>query len=465
MLLPAGGTLAADIRSPIGSTMYLDFFGLDSPPFKITPRLDLFYPGGKRGTVLDALLYAVSSNEGIVKVVGEVGSGKTMLCRMLEDRLSQSVETIYIANPSLNRDEILCAVAEDMGIDIVQRTTFIIRALQQRLIEKHAEGKQVVVFIDEAQAMPIESLEEVRLLSNLETGTHKLLQILLFGQPELDAHLAQPKIRQLRERITHSFELSPLSPDEIRDYLMFRLRAVGYQGSDIFSREAVDLIVRASQGLIRRVNILADKAMLAAFAENSHEIRTAHAQAAIRDSGLKVGWPWKKIAVATTAAAALVAAGSAAVNRLPTPAKSPPSAVAPAPPRPAVIEPAAPHATPTTLLEQRQEATEKWLAGEDGRHYTIQVGATAGGDQEKLAREIGDLAKNVGAENVYLYATQAQNRQVYGITYGNFADYGEAKRAATRLPSQLQAKHPVLRTVGGIRAELTAQQAASGNNR
>lgn len=441
--------------------MYLDFFGLDSPPFKITPRLDLFYPGGKRGTVLDALLYAVSSNEGIVKVVGEVGSGKTMLCRMLEDRLSQSVETIYIANPSLNRDEILCAVAEDMGIDIVQRTTFIIRALQQRLIEKHAEGKQVVVFIDEAQAMPIESLEEVRLLSNLETGTHKLLQILLFGQPELDAHLAQPHIRQLRERITHSFELSPLSPDEIRDYLMFRLRAVGYKGPDVFSREAVDLIVRSSQGLIRRVNILADKAMLAAFAENSHEIRATHALAAIRDSGLKAGWPWKKIAVAATGAAALLAAGAAAVSFFPSPATPQPPAAAMPPPKPPAAETPAPPAAPPPLLEQRLEATEKWLAGGEGGRYTVQVGATPGDDREKLEQEVHALAKAVGEDKVYLYPTEAQNRPVYSLTYGDFASYAEAKQAVARLPAHLQAKRPVLRTVGGIRAELTAQKAFS----
>ncbi|HCA26948.1 MAG TPA: ATPase, partial [Betaproteobacteria bacterium] len=237
--------------------MYHDFFGIDAPPFKITPNLGLFYSGGNRGAILDALHYAVANGEGIIKVVGEVGSGKTMLSRMLESRLSANIETIYIANPSLSRDEILYAVAADLGIPCTgQRTTLIVRELQNRLIEKHAAGRQVVVFIDEAQAMPIESLEEIRLLSNLETSTHKLLQIVLFGQPELDAHLNLPQTRQIRERITHNFHLSPLAKPDIQNYLMFRLRAVGYRGPDVFTPEAVQRIARASLGLIRRINIL-----------------------------------------------------------------------------------------------------------------------------------------------------------------------------------------------------------------
>jgi len=291
--------------------MYKDFFGLDDAPFKITPNLDLFYSGGNRGAILDALHYAVANGEGIVKVVGEVGSGKTMLSRMLESCLSPNIETIYIANPSLSRDEILYAVAADLGIPLTgQRTTLIVRELQSRLIEKHAAGRQVVVFIDEAQAMPIESLEEIRLLSNLETSTHKLLQIVLFGQPELDAHLDLPQTRQIRERITHNFHLSPLVRPDIQNYLMFRMRAVGYRGPDVFTPTAVHRIARASRGLIRRINILADKALLAAFSENIHQVRATHVSAAIRDSGFKAGASRATVTAVLLVATAAVGAGA-----------------------------------------------------------------------------------------------------------------------------------------------------------
>src|SRR6185503_1404499 len=146
------------------------------------------------------------------------------------------------------------------------------------------EGRQVVVFVEESQSMPIATLEEIRLLSNLETKQHKLLQIVLFGQPELDDNLRRPDIRQLRERITHSFSLSPLNAEEVREYLAFRLRAAGYHGPDLFSKRVIRYFAQATGGLTRRINIVADKALLAAFAENTHNVALSHAQAAIRDS-------------------------------------------------------------------------------------------------------------------------------------------------------------------------------------
>ncbi len=430
--------------------MYCDFFGLSAPPFKITPNLDLFYAGGKRGAILDALLYAVTSNEGIVKVVGEVGSGKTMLCRMLESRLPETVETIYIATPSLSRDEILYAIADELGLDLHElRAAQALRRLQEHLIGKYAQGRQVVVFIDEAQAMPLDTLEEIRLLSNLETGTHKLLQMILFGQPELDQHLRQTQIRQLRERITHSFDLAPLAAPEIRDYLMFRLRAVGYRGPDIFSEAAIGLIARASAGLIRRANILADKALLAAFADNSHEIRKDHAQAAIRDSGLKPGRPWKKVLLAAAALAGLLAASAAAFNAFHAPARTiaPPSHPAPAP----KTETAPPQ--PRTLLEKRLAATKKWLAEEDAGHYTLQAIATTNGSQEFLERAIQELGRVSGEDDVYIYPTLIQKKSGFSLAYGNFGSRAQAREALSRLPAAIQAKHPLLRSVGGIRAE------------
>lgn len=266
--------------------MYNEHFGLRRAPFRITPDTKLFYPGGNRGEILDALIYAISSGEGIVKVVGEVGSGKTMLCRMLEERLGDTVDIVYLANPSLSPEDTLHAIALEMKLDVGPDANRlqVMHALQERLLEKHAAGRQVVVFVEEAQSMPIATLEEIRLLSNLETKRDKLLQIVLFGQPELDQNLEQPEIRQLKERITHSFYLDAFTPEQMREYVNFRMRAVGYRGPDIFRGAAYRRMAKASAGLTRRINILADKALLAAFAEDTFDVSKRHVKIAINDS-------------------------------------------------------------------------------------------------------------------------------------------------------------------------------------
>ena len=266
-------------------TMYLEHFGFTEAPFKITPHTEFFFAGANRGETLDALIYAITSGEGMVKVTGEVGAGKTMLCRVLMERLPKTVETIYLAVPSLSRDELLAVIAGDLGIDTQGgNTTKLVRALQERLIDIHAEGKQVVALIDEAHAMPMETLEQIRLLSNLETSHDKLMQIVLFGQPELDQLLVLPHMRQLKERITHSFNLLPLPAHDIKDYLDFRVRAAGYKGADLFGPGALELIADASEGLTRRINIYADKTLLAAYAAGTHTVTEDHVRAAINDT-------------------------------------------------------------------------------------------------------------------------------------------------------------------------------------
>jgi len=219
--------------------MYLEHFGLNEPPFRITPHTDFFFDGADRGATLEALLYSILNDEGIVKVSGEVGSGKTMLCRVLMERLPKEVETIYLTTPSLGRDEILYAIADELKLEFSQgRMSVALRELQEHLIRLYGEGRRVVVLIDEAHAMPEETLEQVRLLSNLETGRHKLLQIVLFGQPELDQALTRPSLRQLKDRITHSFRMRPLSEPEVARYLSFRMRAAGYRGPEVFTPKA-----------------------------------------------------------------------------------------------------------------------------------------------------------------------------------------------------------------------------------
>ncbi|MDP5237906.1 AAA family ATPase [Uliginosibacterium sp. 31-16] len=271
--------------------MYHEHFGLQQAPFRITPQTEYFYSGAQRGPLLEALLFAVENDEGIIRVSGEVGTGKTMLCRMLIERLPPEALIIYIANPSLSPSELVATVAHELEIDTADGHG-LLRQIEHRLIGLYGEGRRVIAIIDEAHAMPRESLDQVRLLSNLETGTRKLMQIVLFGQPELDEILEERAMRSLRERITQSFFLTPLDHHQISDYLHFRLRAAGYKGPDLFTGSGVlNLITRASKGLTRRVNILADKTLLAAFAENTHTITDKHVVAAIRDANYSYRMP------------------------------------------------------------------------------------------------------------------------------------------------------------------------------
>jgi MSHA biogenesis protein MshM len=314
--------------------MYYDYFGFRQPPFKITPDTSLFYPGGDRGAILDALLYAILNGEGIIKVVGEVGSGKTMLCRMLEQELPDKVEVVYLVNPSISPENTLHAIAFELklGVDTSTSRFEVMNKLQQYLLQRHSENRQVVVFVEEAQSMPIATLEEIRLLSNLETQQSKLLQIVLFGQPELDEMISTPEIRQLKERITYSFQLAPFKTNDIREYINTRIRACGYRSGDLFNEAALKLIEQYSKGLLRRINILADKSLLAAFADNSHKVGVKHARMAARDSEFvrKSAWPVGRILMAGGVALLLIIAAAIWIRLDLTSPPTPPLVLEPA---------------------------------------------------------------------------------------------------------------------------------------
>lgn len=265
-------------------TLYMQHFGLKEAPFKITPTTEFFYGGGRRGEILHALQYAIDVGEGIMMVTGEVGSGKTMLLRTLSGKLMEHVDLVYIANPSLSGREILYNICEELGLKIDVERPDAVRRLQDYLIERHTEGKRVVALIDEAQAMPDESLEEIRLLSNLETSRHKLLQIVLFGQPELLDKLSRQNMRQLRERITVILQLEPFSRDDIREYISTRLHAAGYNRGELFAKDGCQLLAAVSQGLSRRINVLADKAMLSAFERGSERVLYEDVRRAVKDA-------------------------------------------------------------------------------------------------------------------------------------------------------------------------------------
>jgi MSHA biogenesis protein MshM len=471
-------------------SLYLEHFGLKEAPFRITPHTDFFFDGADRGATLEALLYATLHDEGIVKVVGEVGSGKTMLCRVLMERLPPHVETVYLANPSVTRDEILLAVADELKVEVAPgRATGVLHALQERLIASFASGRRTVVLIDEAHAMPEDALEQVRLLSNLETSRHKLLQIVLFGQSELNEVLGKTSMRQLKDRITHSFRTRPLSPPEVATYITFRMRAAGYRGPNVFTPQALTRIARASSGLTRRINILADKALLATFGEGAHAVTAKQVRAAIDDSEFAPRWRGpRSLAMAGAAGAAGLLIGLAAlwlVGQEPVPAVAP-AASAPSPspaPPPPVAPPAgapqapvaaAPQAPAPQLLESDQikrlagyspeqqplltarlEATREKLSAAPDERLTLEFYISENSDPARVERFLQRARDLVPLDNLYIVPVAGGGRYRVWAMYGDYPDRATAERAARRLPPRYQKAFPLApRTFAEVRRVL-----------
>ncbi|MES2356396.1 MAG: AAA family ATPase [Pseudomonadota bacterium] len=275
--------------------MYLAHFGLTEFPFGITPDTQFTFAGHAHQKALNTLLIAIKSGEGFIKITGEVGAGKTLLCRRFLAALGNDYVTAYLPNPYLAPRVLLIAVAEELGVAInhSHHHLYLMKDLNAALLAYARQGKPVVLCIDEAQAMPIESLEALRLLSNLETEKRKLIHLVLFGQPELNVKLANPAVRQLRQRIAFHYHLGGLRPIELEFYLRHRLRVAGYRGDHLFTPSAVRLIHRASRGTPRIVNILAHKALLSAFGEGKQQIIAPHLRMAVRDTEeARLAW-WK----------------------------------------------------------------------------------------------------------------------------------------------------------------------------
>ncbi|MCY4325431.1 MAG: AAA family ATPase [Betaproteobacteria bacterium] len=488
-------------------SLYLEHFGLRELPFRLTAAVDYFFRGTGRGSILDAIRYALSNGEGILAVFGEVGSGKSMMCRRLMVDLADECDLVYVANPSLSGREILYHIAEELGIDVGGERHQIASRLQQHLIDLHASGRRVVVCIDEAQAMPDESLEQIRLLSNLETSREKIVQIVMFGQPELHAKLKQQHMRQLRERITSSFTLQNFAHEEVRAYIDARLRCAGYdQAEQLFMPSAVVVITRISQGILRRVNILCDKSLLAAFADGDKRISARHAEQAARDAR------YQRMVEHNDSAAPADAAAPPALGRRPDSATMIAAALVvlacivtivqfwprPAPSAPVAAAaisapPAAPSATPSaaavanlpaaapvaavsassqskdrqqlprvelinnpnwnnypigSYLRQQLNVTETMLdLLDDANLYTARIMTAPRNHAIDIERYLRDLARHYAVHKIMVYPSHSEGQDNFVVTYGQFASEFEAEFFIQELPSFFRSGRPFVQAL------------------
>jgi MSHA biogenesis protein MshM len=292
--------------------MYREHFGLREPPFGLTPDTTFTFACTSHQEALNVLLVAVATGEGFIKITGEVGMGKTLLCRRFLSTLTADQVAAYLPNPMLDPRGLLLALAEELHVPVDKNDDqhHLIKSLNHALLDFARAGHRVVVCLDEAQAIPEETLEALRLLSNLETEKRKLMQVILFGQPELDAKLAKPSVRQLNQRITFHHTLSGLSRREVEYYVTHRLRVAGYVGNRLFSKAAMDVLYQTSRGVPRLINVIAHKALLAAYGEGTHSVAGKHVARAARDTPAAFGLArWGRaypLALAAVAACAAI---------------------------------------------------------------------------------------------------------------------------------------------------------------
>lgn len=289
--------------------MYLEHFQLKEWPFSLTPNTDFYCSLPGHQAALNVLLVSLHNGEGFIKIIGEVGTGKTLLCRKLLNSLDSNFVTAYIPNPDLTPIGLRRALAQELGIPrpYPSNQHDLLDMITQQLLSLQAEGKRIVLLLDEAQAFSIESLEAIRLLTNLETKNAKLLQVVMFAQPELDQKLNLPHLRQLKQRVTFSHYLSHLQPQELEDYICHRLSNAGCTRSRLFSSKATKLLYSASRGIPRLVNILCHKALMVSYGRGENRVTHQAVQAAIKDteSITKNRWLIPGISIIATAISAI----------------------------------------------------------------------------------------------------------------------------------------------------------------
>lgn len=295
--------------------MYLRYFGLNEAPFSITPDPAFVFLSPRHRDALAHLMYGIGKggSGGFVQLTGEVGTGKTTLCRCLLEQVPEDTHIALLLNPLVTPRELLAAISEELGLDVsesIDSTRLLVDGLNQYLLTAHQRGERVVVVIDEAQNLSPEALEQVRLLTNLETSKEKLLQVVLLGQPELRELLQRRTLRQLAQRITARYHLSPLGPKDTHLYIRHRMQIAGAQRNP-FRRSAMNALYQRSQGIPRLINIIADRSLIAAFAKERVEVTATMVHEAANEVQLgerqvkRVRWPMVLGAVAATAVAVL----------------------------------------------------------------------------------------------------------------------------------------------------------------
>jgi len=342
--------------------MYTSFFGLIEKPFAITPDPRYLYLSERHAEALAHLLYGINEAGGFIQLTGEVGTGKTTVVRTLLSRIPQHADVAVILNPRVTAMEFLLTICAELGLglDEADRSSAkeMVDALNRRLLAAHSEGRRVILIVDEAQNLSAEVLEQVRLLTNLETATHKLLQIILIGQPELRELLDRNDLRQLAQRITGRYHLNPLSRDETQEYVRHRLRVAGASG-EIFTPAALREVYRLSSGIPRVINVCCDRALLGAYTQELRKVPPALARRAAgevygrRFAPLWLGWVAAAIVLAGAAVTAFIAVdvwrnprpALRAVARVPVAAAH----AAQSAPHPAPLDPPPPPAPPVSL--------------------------------------------------------------------------------------------------------------------
>ena len=343
--------------------MYTSFFGLQEKPFAITPDPRYLYLSERHAEALAHLMYGINEAGGFIQLTGEVGTGKTTVIRSLLEQLPGHADVALILNPRVTPAEFLLTICEELHIPVPESgrgsTKTLMDLIGRQLLDTHARGRRVVLIVDEAQNLSTETLEQVRLLTNLETATTKLLQIILIGQPELRALLDQPDLRQLAQRITGRYHLNPLSAEETAGYVKHRMRVAGAT-AEVFTPSALREIHRLSGGIPRVINVICDRALLGAFTQEDHRAGAALVrQAASEVYGRPVPAPWLKWTTSAAVAAAIALVGVAAwmyfgtrpdATALETTAKADAASAAPA------TEPATTAAVPTTATTPAVDA-------------------------------------------------------------------------------------------------------------
>jgi MSHA biogenesis protein MshM len=487
--------------------MYLEHFGLRETPFRITPHADFFFGGANRSALLEALVYSLGREEGLVKVSGEVGTGKTMLARVLIDHLPPHLRAIYLADPLMNRGELLAVLADELGCPPAEAADGsahrLLRAVQEALVAEFAAGRQVVLLIDEAHAMPADTLEQIRLLSNLESERHKLIKIALFGQPELDDMLARTDMRQLKDRITQHFRLDPLRPDDVSTYIDFRMRAAGYRGPTVFEAAATARIARDSGGLTRRINILADKALLSAFARGAHAVTAADADRAAADTqmdALKTAGPAaRRIALTMTAAVLLLAAGFLLGRQTGAPVQTQadadatvarPALQSPEPPQAGTALPAeaataagassgpapdaatpvqtdsdpppdpakAPAVADTAVATAPDDSipalltrSRSWSDAASGSHWFLQLMSVPATQTTYVENYLRRARRSLDAGQLRLYRAETAAGPQLAVIYGDFPDQRSALQSLGAMPDWIRSTRPIARQVRSLR--------------